>query len=194
MNDMYLFHDVVLLQALLIVTDGNPPADHSIIQAIAPEDSSGVRGTNSIAKKNGKCIWVIRNYRVVSRGHSEVIGDPVPLKVQAETEDDERTPERRRTTSPATASAAPPPKRPRPQEGGTPSTSSSGGGAFGSSSNAVRRQLFNDNDDSHVMQPTHLIKDLNPYQNRFKIKARVVKKGDIRSWSNSRGQGKNTLS
>ena len=39
------------------------------------------------------------------------------------------------------------------------------------------------------MQPTHQIKDLNPYQNKFKIKARVVKKGDLRSWSNSRGQG-----
>ena len=66
----------------------------------------------------------------------------------------------------------------------------------GGSFSHVRRQLFgstsqaqNGSDDRNVMQPTHQIKDLNPYQNKFKIKARVVKKGDLRSWSNSRGQG-----
>ena len=68
----------------------------------------------------------------------------------------------------------------------------------GGSFSHVRRQLFgstshaqngSDSDDRNVMQPTHQIKDLNPYQNKFKIKARVVKKGDLRSWSNSRGQG-----
>jgi len=41
----------------------------------------------------------------------------------------------------------------------------------------------------NVMQPTHLIKDLNPYQGEFRIKGRVVKKSELRSWSNSRGQG-----
>ena len=168
-----------------MVTDGNPPPDHSVIQVIAPEDSCGVGSTNSIVNTNGKCIWVIRNYRVVTR-HSEVIGEPVPFKVQAEAEDDERTPERR--SAPPSSTAAPPPKRPKAQEG-TPETSSGRSGGLLTGLNTARRQLFNDDASRDVMQPTHLIKDLNPYQNRFKIKARVVKKSDIRSWSNSRGQG-----
>lgn len=171
--------------ALLMVTDGNPPPDHSIIQVIAPEDSCGVGSTNSIVNTNGKCIWVIRNYRVVTR-HSEVIGEPVPLKVQAEAEDDERTPERR--SAPPSSTAAPPPKRAKAQEG-TPGTSSGRSGGLLTGLNTARRQLFNDDASRDVMQPTHLIKDLNPYQNKFKIKARVVKKSDIRSWSNSGGRG-----
>ncbi len=33
------------------------------------------------------------------------------------------------------------------------------------------------------------IRDLNPYQNRWTIKARVTNKGDIRRWSNAKGEG-----
>ena len=83
----------------------------------------------------------------------------------------------------------PPSKRPR-ETGVTPRPNSSNGASVGQPS--VRRQLFQDAidiRDGGKMQPTHLIKDLNPYQNKFKIKARVVKKSDLRTWSNSRGQG-----
>ena len=34
-----------------------------------------------------------------------------------------------------------------------------------------------------------MIKYLNPFQNKFRIKARVVKKSQLRSWANSRGEG-----
>jgi len=34
------------------------------------------------------------------------------------------------------------------------------------------------------------IQSLNPYQNKWTIKARVTKKSDIRTWSNARGEGK----
>lgn len=34
------------------------------------------------------------------------------------------------------------------------------------------------------------ISSLNPYQNKWTIQARVTKKGDVRTWSNARGEGK----
>ncbi|CAG7695020.1 unnamed protein product, partial [Allacma fusca] len=34
------------------------------------------------------------------------------------------------------------------------------------------------------------IRDINPYANRVTIRARVVNKGEIKTWSNSRGEGK----
>lgn len=36
----------------------------------------------------------------------------------------------------------------------------------------------------------HPIKSLNPYMNRWTIKARAIDKGDIRHWSNAKGEGK----
>jgi replication factor A1 len=34
------------------------------------------------------------------------------------------------------------------------------------------------------------IKSLNPYQNRWTIKARLLSKGDIKTWRNNKGEGK----
>lgn len=39
-------------------------------------------------------------------------------------------------------------------------------------------------------RPTNPIESLSPYQNQWTIKARVSYKGDIRTWSNARGEGK----
>ncbi|XP_060067506.1 replication protein A 70 kDa DNA-binding subunit-like [Ylistrum balloti] len=36
----------------------------------------------------------------------------------------------------------------------------------------------------------HTISSLTPYQNRWRIRARITQKGSIRTWSNSRGEGK----
>jgi replication factor A1 len=46
--------------------------------------------------------------------------------------------------------------------------------------------------DNSKLQMTHIqpIKALNPYQQRWTIKARVTSKGDIKTWNNSKGSGK----
>lgn len=36
----------------------------------------------------------------------------------------------------------------------------------------------------------HTISSLTPYQNRWRIRARITQKGSVRTWSNSRGEGK----
>ncbi|TRY74553.1 hypothetical protein TCAL_01348 [Tigriopus californicus] len=61
-----------------------------------------------------------------------------------------------------------------------------GEGTPGPSLVSAKRSLFN----SQVDKATLEIKSLNPYQNKYTIRARVTHKGELRSWSNSRGQGK----
>lgn len=46
------------------------------------------------------------------------------------------------------------------------------------------------NQKSHSDRPINPIELLSPYQNNWCIKARVSYKGDIRTWSNARGEGK----
>ena len=44
--------------------------------------------------------------------------------------------------------------------------------------------------NNNLCKPSHKIKDLNTFQNEFRIKARVMKKSPLKQWSNSRGKGK----
>jgi len=179
---------------LVLNTSDRIPENNCVMQVISPDDSIG--RVNTITHvKDGKFIWVIRNYKVLSH-HTEPIGNPEKFqpsqRLLADTNKDERTPDRPAHAGPQADSGPgqPPSKRPR-ETGVTPRPNSSNGASAGQPS--VRRQLFQDAidiRDGGKMQPTHLIKDLNPYQNKFKIKARVVKKSDLRTWSNSGGQGK----
>lgn len=58
---------------------------------------------------------------------------------------------------------------------------------------------LNRGNNNHMQQPQrnnqakrefHPIASLTPYHSRWTIKARVTKKGDMRTWSNQRGEGK----
>ena len=54
-----------------------------------------------------------------------------------------------------------------------------GNGTEDNKAKQARRNLFPE-------KTTHEIKDLNPYQNKYTIKARVIKKSQKKTWSNSR--------
>ena len=43
---------------------------------------------------------------------------------------------------------------------------------------------------SNLDTPIHPIKSLNPYQNKWTIKARAISKSAIKTWNNARGEGK----
>ena len=57
---------------------------------------------------------------------------------------------------------------------------------FGSGPQSTPAQNSKFSSDSGI----HMIKDLNPYQNRWTIKVRVLSKGEIKSWSNAKGEGR----
>lgn len=61
-----------------------------------------------------------------------------------------------------------------------------GGGGFASSNNPFQKKSSSAGGDDEF-QPVNA---LSPFQRDFKIKVRVTRKGDMRTWSNDRGQGK----
>lgn len=87
---------------------------------------------------------------------------------------------------------------------GNPVTPTSGGAATNGSdisSNANSKSVFANNNRTEPKvlqnsmlngssQPVHPIASLTPYQNKWTIKARVTNKTPVRTWSNSRGEGK----
>ncbi len=64
--------------------------------------------------------------------------------------------------------------------------SSSGGGGGGGGSNVLSGAVAKKSRDTGEFDP---IASLNPYRNRWQIKARVTKRGDKKTWSNARGEG-----
>jgi replication factor A1 len=77
---------------------------------------------------------------------------------------------------------APPPQQyaPAPSYGGAPAAPPSYGGGGGGGGAIAKAEL------GGTFQP---IDSLNPYQNRWTIKARITSKGEMKSWNNARGSG-----
>jgi len=71
--------------------------------------------------------------------------------------------------------------------GGNGNAYGSGGGPGNSSSSSSYNMMGGANQQHRNFHP---ISSLNPYQNKWVIKARVTHKGSMRTWSNARGEGK----
>jgi replication factor-a protein 1 (Rpa1) len=71
----------------------------------------------------------------------------------------------------------------------SPSSNPYGKSSFGGSSGGAAPIVRNSNINSHQQQQYTLISNLNMYQSRWTIKARVTSKSEIRTWSNAKGEG-----
>ena len=89
------------------------------------------------------------------------------------------------STAAAAASSHAPPSRPSPVK---PSNAGGYGGGYGNNLRSPAKGMggMDINPNGH----THPIASLTPYQNKWVIKARVTSKTPIRTWNNSRGEGK----
>ena len=122
---------------------------------------------------------IVLKLNVVQRDAAK-IGDPVDVSSAG-------------SAPPAAAPsyAAPPPQQP-PQhqqhayQQPPPASYGGGYGGGGAPPAGVTSGAVAPADPGAVYQP---IDSLNPYQNRWTIKARITSKGDMKSWNNARGSG-----
>ena len=161
------------------------PKDNSIIRITDPTEAFNSQDSfrqNSIKHINGKLIWIICRFDTIRQG-GEKIGTTTKIQpVQQLIAEIESTP-RNSSQSNHIRSQITPIKRPEAPEEIT--------------ANSAKRALFSTPSNqthplrnSSIFKPSHRISDLNPYQNKFRIKARVVRKSQLKQWSNSRGEGK----
>ena len=131
----------------------------------------------------GKDIWLIHNYKLLPAGNREEDRQPpgTPSSSSASSSTSPPRPPTKRASSPVKTSDTPPP---------TPSATP----YFYSAGPSAKRSLFHSNGGpSNASAPqggankaTHLISDLNPYQNKYTIRARCTNKGDLQEKSSSR--------
>jgi len=159
---------------LMLENEGLLPADLTLI-SFDPANSK-----NSLKIISGKLILVIGEFRVLKHLDSR-IGNPVAIPQEAwdfdgpasEPSSGPSTPQQ--SSSNGAAREPPPLTHKRPLD-------KSPNGIGGNEAKQARRNLF-------PSKTTHCIKDLNPYQNKYTIQARVIKKSGKKTWSNSRGEG-----
>lgn len=136
------------------------PKDHDVLDFNDSYKINPERPDNQMINKEGRFIWIVHNFKNLSLNSS----NPA-------------TPVHGTSNGHNSASTSTPPHPPVKRHGeDTP----------GPSLVSAKRSLFNNQVDKATLE----IKALNPYQNKYTIRARVTHKGELRSWSNSRGQGK----
>ena len=181
-NDTPNFHGLPEKNSILKIT---PPPQNPSTDLTA----EGIR-QNSIKcmDKEGesKIIWIICRFDVLRKGGGK-IGSPTKIettKFQIEAEEHTTPNQSKQHRLKAPPQNAPFKKR-EGSDDESPNDASSAKRALFSTPRTSNANLF----QTRTYQPSHLIKNLNPYQNKFRIKARVIKKSQMRRWSNSRGEG-----
>lgn len=168
------------------VQETEVPETNSIIKITNPVEALKCQDNfrqNSIKHMNEKLIWIICRFDVLRKG-GEKIG--TTMKIQPKTTliaEQESTPQPNKSGSDLGKRQHTPVKRDERSEDSI-------------EANSVKRALFSSDSsrphplsNSSLYKPSHKIKDLNPYQNKFRIKARVIRKSELKRWSNSRGEG-----
>ena len=171
-----------------VKTGQDVPEDNSIIKIVNPDEALNSHDNfrqNSIKHMNGKLIWIICRFDVLREG-GEKIGKTMKIQPkQTMISEIETTPLQNKTDSKRLSSQpfTPAKRQDRSEEPGLDSVKRA---LFSNPSTSKPHPLAN----SSLYKPSHLIKNLNPYENKFRIKARVMKKSQLKHWSNSRGEGK----
>ena len=161
------------------------PKNNSIIKIINPDEISTSQDNfrrNTIKHMKEKLIWIICRFDVLRIG-GEKIGTTMKIQPkQVLIAEHDSTPQQSEAESQMKKHQYTPVKKHESSE--EPAASS------------VKRALFSTPSskphplsNSSLYKPSHNIKNLNPYQNKFRIKARVIRKSQLKRWSNSRGEG-----
>ena len=159
----------------MLESEDDVPPDLAVIKINVTDDK------NSIKMINNKLIFVVGAFKVVQITEDR-LGNPLPIPPEAYgTHQDSSVHEPMAGPStPDTSNKTPKPPTlayKRPLEKSPTTTENNEDKA-----KQARRNLF-------PSKATHVIKDLNPYQNKYTLQARVIKKNSVKNWSNSRGEG-----
>jgi replication factor A1 len=130
-------------------------------------------GTYSLNDMGGKKVMIVLKVNVVQKD-CDKIGDPKDIVTGA--------------SSGGGSSHAPPAAQPQFQQQPkqAPPMASYGQQPAASSSKPMSQGAVQRADPGQLFQP---IESLNPYQNRWTIKAKITNKGDMKTWNNARGSG-----
>ncbi|KAG8225777.1 hypothetical protein J437_LFUL005736 [Ladona fulva] len=132
------------------------------------------------AAKGKKRVMIILDLDIIAKGEvvGLKIGNPVPLK-------DDGSSDNSSNDQPTAKSAPPKPTY------GQPSHQPYTNGSNVHSTTPMQKKIQHSVPSSPGMTAaTHPIASLSPYQNKWVIKARVTNKSSIRTWSNSKGEGR----
>ncbi|KAK3579832.1 hypothetical protein CHS0354_029562 [Potamilus streckersoni] len=133
-------------------------------------------------------VLVLLEVQVIAKGSvvQHRLGNPQPYK-PGETTSSVPVPEKPEITTNGAKASHQPLAKPTPSVYSKPNvTAAAAATGTGSSSYSIKSSTPTTPTGGRV----HSIASLTPYQNRWRIRARVTQKSNIRTWSNSRGEGR----